>query len=84
MRNFDPATLTSEWATWYVIELAHAYAGLGEPIPAAYHARRALTVAKATGSTRLTHEVQAIHQTLTARWPDEDEITRLTEALASM
>lgn len=83
MRSFDPAALSSEWATWYVAELARAYAGLREPTPAAYHARRALFVAKATGSTRLTHEVQAIHLSLVSRWPDNDEVSRLAEGLLS-
>lgn len=71
MAEFDPETLTSEWATWYVAELAQAYAGVGEPAPAATHARQAFVVAQATRGRRLAQAIADLHADLSARWPDQ-------------
>jgi len=81
MREFDPHTMASEWATWYVAELARAYAGARHPAPAAIHARRPLQVARATGGTRLEQSVRNLHADLAACWPREEEVIRLGELL---
>jgi transcriptional regulator with XRE-family HTH domain len=83
MREFDPHTMASEWATWYVAELARAHTGTGSPTPAAVHALHALNVARAASGARLEQAVKDIHRDLTARWPGEDEVVRLGEQLAS-
>ncbi|GAA2451800.1 hypothetical protein GCM10010191_82570 [Actinomadura vinacea] len=83
MAAFDPATMESEWATWYVAELARAYAGAAEPGPAAFYARRALIVAKAAAGARLIGSIEELHQEWATRWPDEVEVAYLGEDLAA-
>ncbi|MBF6300688.1 helix-turn-helix transcriptional regulator [Nocardia amamiensis] len=81
LAGFDPDTLTSEWATWYVAELACALAGAGEPEAACDRASDALRVAVATPGSRLTRFIRVLHREMSAKWKTNDALDALAEQL---
>ncbi|WP_433623417.1 helix-turn-helix domain-containing protein [Nocardia sp. CA-120079] len=78
---FDSDILTSEWATWYVAELACALAGVGEPEAAAQRAADALRVGVATPGSRLTKFIRVLHHEMSAKWPTNDAVAALGDEL---
>jgi hypothetical protein len=81
MAGFDPGTLASEWATWYIAELACALAGAGEPEAASQRASEVLRVAAAVPGTRLTGFIRGLHRQMVTRWPSNDAVVALGEEL---
>lgn len=79
--GFDPDLLTSEWATWYIAELACALAGVGEPEAACRHASDALRIAVATPGSRLTGFIRVLHREMAAKWPTNSAVIALGEEL---
>ncbi|MGV9676322.1 helix-turn-helix domain-containing protein [Nocardia sp. NPDC003482] len=78
---FDPAILTSEWATWYIAELGCALAGAGEPEAASRAATQALRVGAATPGSRLVEFVRTLHHEMSLRWRTNHAVTALGEEL---
>lgn len=79
--GFDPGTLASEWATWYVAELGCALAGTGEPEAASQQASAALRVGAATQASRLVAFVRTLHREMSLKWATNDAISALGEEL---
>ncbi|WP_433759401.1 hypothetical protein [Nocardia sp. CA-135398] len=81
LAGFDPDLLISEWATWYVAELACALAGIGEPEAACRRASDALRIGIATPGSRLSGFIRVLHREMAAKWRTNAAVNALGEEL---
>jgi tetratricopeptide (TPR) repeat protein len=81
LKGFDSEIAKSEWATWYVAELAAACAGAGYPDVAAGHAAKVLPLAFRTEGTRLVKFIEDLQVRMAQRWPSEPTVIKLGQSL---
>ncbi|MEC3954518.1 helix-turn-helix transcriptional regulator [Nocardia sp. CDC153] len=77
LQGFDRKTLESEWATWYVAELAWSYAGIGEPEKAASLALRVVETGRKTPGSRLVGYMGELYQAMAKRYPGNASVAEL-------
>lgn len=82
LKGFDPKTLESEWATWYMAELAWSYAGIGEPEKATATALRVVNTGKNTPGSRLVTYMRDLHRAMNQRFPGNAAVVELGCACA--
>ncbi len=72
---------SSEWAADYIYHLAVAYMQSGSPDKACEKAAEILPIARATGSRHLIERLRGFYAGLIKRWPNDQSVRELGEAL---
>lgn len=81
LNALDSDTRNSEWAAWFVYQLANVYALAGDPDQACRYAKQAATAVKATNGIQMLARLRHLQAKLTDRWPDRSDVAELGEAL---
>ncbi|RAY14690.1 hypothetical protein DPM19_13130 [Actinomadura craniellae] len=71
----------SEWAAWFVYQLATVHMLAGNRTEACRTAIDAADVVRVTRSPEMTGRLHRLHSRLAARWPTDTQVTELGEAL---
>jgi transcriptional regulator with XRE-family HTH domain len=72
---------SSAWAALYLGHLADVHMRAGEVAEACSAALQTAKIARTTGSVRLARMLSQVHRGVAARWPNDPQVTELTEAL---
>jgi hypothetical protein len=76
-----PGARSSEWGAEYLVRLADVHALGGDAEQACATFLRAASIARATGSPRLSRMLRWLEAGMTARWPGDARVSELAEAL---
>ena len=69
LTEMRPEAGQSEWIAWYHVRLAVAHARAGDPEQACSVAAQAALIARRTGSSRVSAQLDRLLAQLSARWP---------------
>jgi transcriptional regulator with XRE-family HTH domain len=81
LRELPDTERHSEWATIFTVAAAEALTTAGEAERAIAHTRQALTVCRATRSTRLAHALRRAHTQMHKTWPTHPAVRELGDEL---
>jgi transcriptional regulator with XRE-family HTH domain len=82
LAEMPPEVGQSEWIAWYLVRLAAAPAGAGDPEQACSVATQAALITRRTESSRLRAQLDRLLAQLSARWPTLPAIAGLGEIMS--
>jgi tetratricopeptide (TPR) repeat protein len=82
LAEMPPEVGQSEWIAWYLVRLAAAHAGAGDPEQACSVATQAALITRRTESSRLRAQLDRLLAQLSARWPTLPAIAGLGEIMS--
>jgi transcriptional regulator with XRE-family HTH domain len=84
LTEMRPEAGQSEWIAWYQVRLAVAHARAGDPEPACSVAAQAVLIARQTGSSRVSAQLDRLLAQLSARWPALPAVADLGELMSQI
>jgi hypothetical protein len=81
LHEMPEAERDSEWAAIFVVAAAEAFTTAGDAELALAHAHQALSVCRATKSTRLAGALQRAHTQMRGAWPTHAAVRELGDEL---